>query len=63
MPLIELVIILLVIGLALYGINRWFPADPKIKYIINLVVIVAVVIFLLKVFGVWSYLSRITVGR
>lgn len=50
MGLIEIVIVLIVVGLLLWVANNWLPLDPKIKQILNVVVIIAVVLWLLAVF-------------
>lgn len=50
MGLFELILILVVVGLVLYAVNRWIPMDPKIKQILNVVVIILLVIWLLSVF-------------
>jgi hypothetical protein len=48
-PLISLVVILIVIGVLLWLVNSFIPMDPKIKSILNAVVIIAVVIWLLYI--------------
>ena len=63
MPLIHLVIILVVVGLILWVINRYIPMQSTIKKILNVVVIIVVIIWLLSVFGVIGNLSTIRVGR
>lgn len=63
MPLINLVIILVVVGVALYLINNYIPMDGKIKSILNIVVVIVVIIWLLSVFGVIGSLSGIRVGK
>ena len=63
MPLINLVIVLIVVGVLLYLINRYIPMQGTIKGILNAVVIIAVVIWLLQVFGLLGSLSSIHVGR
>ena len=50
MPLIQLVVILIVIGVLLWLVNTYIPMDATIKKIINGVVIIAVVIWLLYIF-------------
>lgn len=40
MPLINLVIILLVVGVLLWVVNTYIPMDRKIKNILNIVVVV-----------------------
>ncbi|OYW35959.1 MAG: hypothetical protein B7Z35_13925 [Hydrogenophilales bacterium 12-61-10] len=62
MPLINLVIVLIVIGVLLWLVNTYIPMDGKIKRILNIVVVIAVVIWLLQVFGVIGSLGNIRVG-
>jgi hypothetical protein len=52
--LVNVVIILIVVGLVLWLINRFIPMDYKIKQILNIVVVIAVIIWLLKAFGLLS---------
>lgn len=52
MPLISVVLTLIVVGVLLWLINTYIPMDGKIKSILNIVVVVAVVIWLLYGFGV-----------
>lgn len=62
MPLINLIIILVVVGVILWVINSYIPMQPTIKKILNVVVIIVVVIWLLSVFGVIGNISNIRVG-
>lgn len=61
MNLLSIIIILVVVGIVLYVINTYLPVDGKIKQIINWVVIGVVVVWLLKVLGVWAYLSNLSI--
>lgn len=63
MPLIQVVIVLVAVGVILWLINRFIPMAGSIKSILNAVVIIAVVLWLLKVFGMLSSLSTIHVGK
>ena len=63
MPLVQLVLILIVVGVLLWIVNTYIPLDPMIKKIINIVVIVAVVLWLLSLFGLFAGLNNIRVGR
>jgi hypothetical protein len=63
MPLIQLVVILIVIGVLLWLVNNYIPMDRKIKQILNAVVVIGVVLWLLSVFGLFSSLSRVHVGK
>jgi hypothetical protein len=51
MPLIQLVVALIVVGVLLWAVNNYIPMDGKIKQILNIVVVIAVVLWLLQVFG------------
>lgn len=61
MTLISLIVVLAVVGVLLYLLNTYLPMDAKIKNILNIVVVIAVVLWLLKVFGLLSGLGSITV--
>ena len=52
--LVNVVIILIVIGLGLWLINAFVPMAGSIKAILNAVVVIAVLIWLLETFGLWS---------
>jgi len=62
MPLVNLVVILIVVGVLLWLVNRFIPMAGSIKSILNAVVVIAVVFWLLSVFGLIHNLSRIRVG-
>jgi hypothetical protein len=51
MPLIQLIVVLIVIGLVLYLVETVLPLDPTIKLIIRVVLVLAVVIWLLSLVG------------
>ena len=63
MPLINLILILVAVGVILYLINNYIPMDRKIKSILNLVVVIVVILWLLSVFGVIGSLSGMRVGK
>ena len=63
MPLIEVIVVLIVVGVLLWLINTYIPMAAPIKSILNAVVVIVVVVWLLKVFGLWSYITSIHVGR
>jgi hypothetical protein len=52
MPLINVVIVLVVVGVALWAINRFIPMAAPIKTILNVVVVIVVCLWLLQAFGV-----------
>jgi hypothetical protein len=63
MPLVPVVITLGVVGLLLWLVNRYVPMQGQIKGILNGVVVIAVVLWLLKVFGLFDYLTKFRVGH
>ena len=63
MSLLHLVVILIVIGFLLWAANRFIPLEPRIKSIMNTVVIIAVILWLLSVFGVFGSLTSIRIGK
>ena len=63
MPLINLVIVLVVIGVILWVINSYIPMQSNIKQILNAVVVIGVIIWLLSVFGVIGNISAVGLGK
>ena len=63
MPLINVVIVLIVVGVLLWLVNRYIPMDHKIKSILNGVVVIALILWLLSVFGLFSSITTIHIGR
>ena len=61
MPLIHLVVVLIVVGVLLWLVNNYIPMAGSIQRILNAVVVIAVVLWLLKVFGVLTSLSSLRV--
>jgi hypothetical protein len=59
MPLLTILIVLIVAGVLLWLVNNYITMDYKIKNILNAVVVVVVIVWLLKVFGVFVYLKDI----
>jgi len=63
MPLVNLVFALIVVGVALWLINRFIPMASSIKSILNIVVVVFVGIWVLQAVGLWAGISSFRVGR
>ena len=63
MPLIQLVLVLVVVGVILWVINSYIPMQATIKKILNTVVVIAVVVWLLSVFGLIDKLTMIRIGK
>ena len=62
MPLLQLLIVLVVVGVILWVINNYIPMQSTIKKILNVVVVGGVVLWLLSVFGVIGSLQGIRIG-
>lgn len=52
MSLVTIVLTLIVVGVLLWLINTYIPMDGKIKKILNVVVVIAVIIWLLFGLGI-----------
>jgi hypothetical protein len=63
MPLIHVVMVLIVVGVLLWLVNSYIPMAGSIKSILNAVVVIAVVIWLLTVFGLMGEISNIRIGK
>ena len=61
MDLISLIILIIAVGVILWLVNAFIPMEPRIKQILNAVVIIALVLFLLSLFI--GDLPSIRVGR
>ena len=61
MNLLTILTVLGVVGIVLYVINKLIPIDPRVKTIINWVVIIIVCLWLLKGLGVLAILSGIRI--
>jgi hypothetical protein len=63
MPLIQVLIALIVVGVLLWLVNTYIPMQSTIKSILNAVVVIVVVLWLLNIFGVLHSLTNIHVGN
>jgi hypothetical protein len=62
MPLLQILVVLLVVGVLLWLVNSFIPMQGTIKSILNAIVVIAVVVWLLNVFGLLHNLSKIRIG-
>ena len=62
MPLIQLVIVLVAVGVLLWLVNNFIPMAGSIKSILNGVVVIVVVLWLLQVFGVLPAMATLRIG-
>jgi hypothetical protein len=62
MPLLQILMVLIAIGVLLWLVDRFIPMQGTIKSILNGVVVIATVLWLLNIFGLFHSLSRIRIG-
>lgn len=63
MPLVNIVLMLIIVGVGLYLINRYIPMASSIKSILNIFVVVVVCIWLLQATGLWAGVSTFRLSR
>jgi hypothetical protein len=63
MPLLNLVVALIIVGVALYLVNRYIPMASSIKTIMNVVVVVGVCVWVLQATGLWGDVSSFRLTR
>jgi hypothetical protein len=61
MPLLTVLLVLIIAGVVLWLVNRFIPMERTIKSILNVVVVIVVLVWLLKEFGVFQYLKDINI--
>ena len=62
MPLLQVLVTLLVVGVLLWLVNSYIPMARSIKSIFNAVVVIVVVVWLLNTFGLMESIRHIRVG-
>ena len=55
MDLIQLLIVLIIIGVLLWFVNNYIPMAAPIKTLINIVVVIILLLWVLRLFGIGSY--------
>ena len=63
MPLMQIVIALIVVGVLLWLVNSFIPMAGSIKSILNALVVICVVIWLLNNFGLMHYITNFHLNR
>lgn len=61
MPLVEVVIVLIVVGVLLWLVNTYVPMASAVKSILNAVVVIALIVWLLRAFGIWNSVAHVHV--
>jgi hypothetical protein len=60
MSLLTLMLLIVIVGVVLWAVNAYLPMEPRVKQILNIVVILLLVYYLLRALGIWAALARIT---
>ena len=63
MPLITIVLVLIVVGVILWLINTYIPMQSAIKTILNVVVVIAVAVWVLQATGLWGSVTSYRISR
>ena len=63
MPLMQILVALIVVGVLLWLVNRFIPMQGTIKSIFNGIVVIAVVLWILNVTGLFHALPNIRLGK
>jgi len=63
MPLMQIVIVLIVVGVLLWLVNSFIPMAGSIKSILNALVVICVVLWLLNTFGLLHSISTMHIGH
>jgi len=50
--MIALILMLIVVGVALYLVENYIPMSPPVKTVLRVVVVIVLVLWLLRLFGV-----------
>jgi hypothetical protein len=61
-PLVEIVVVLIVVGVLLWLVNTYIPMAGPIKSLLNAVVVIALIVWILKAFGLWQYVMHLRAG-
>ena len=60
MPLLTIIIVLVVVGVALWAINTYIPMAKPVRTILNVVVVVFLCLWLLQAFGLIGSIRNIS---
>lgn len=61
MPLLNIIVIVVVIGVGLWAVNNYIPMAKPVKTILNVVVVAVLCLWLLQTFGIIDSIKSIRV--
>jgi hypothetical protein len=59
MPILTILLVIIIVGVILYLVNRYLPMEPVIKNILYLVIVIILIIWLLRVSGLLGSLNNV----
>jgi hypothetical protein len=59
MSLITVIVTIIVVGVLLYLVNAVIPMDPKVRVVLQIVVVLCLIFWLLDVFGIYNLPFRL----
>lgn len=62
-PIMHLMLVLVIVGFAMYLITTYVPMPETLKLVLNVVVAVVVCVWALQVFGVLDGIGSLRIGR
>jgi hypothetical protein len=63
MPVLQLIIVLVIAGVIMWLVNSYLPMQRGIKTILNVVVVIAALIYVMAAFGLLGPSAGIWIGR
>lgn len=61
MPILTIILVVIGVGVILWLINSFIPMQRTVKGILNAIVVIILVVWLLKVFGVLDSLQNVQI--
>ena len=61
MPVVMIIVVVVVVGFLLWVAEKYVPMDATIKRILEAIVVIALVIWLLQITGIWQMIMGATV--
>lgn len=63
MPLIQIVITLVIVGVLMWLINHFIPMQSSIRSVLNGLVTIVLVVWLMNAFGLMHYITHFHAGH
>jgi hypothetical protein len=63
MPLTNVILVIVAVGVVLWLVNRFIPMQGQIKSILNGVVVIVLVLWIGNLYGIFDHLKQFRVGH